>query len=173
MRFPCATSVAIGLLGFLLATTARSADDASVDAKTAFSRLKGLAGEWSVQPKDGQPASKFIYQVTSNGSAVVERLHAGTDHEMITMYHLDGDDLTLTHYCVLANQPRMKLDKKSSKPDHLEFVFVGGTNLDPKTDHHMHAQRYTFRDKDHFEAEWDGYQDGAKNHTHKVELTRK
>ncbi len=49
---------------------------------------------------------------------------------MINMYHLDGDDLVLTHYCAGGNQPHMKLDRASATSGKLQFDFIGGTNLD-------------------------------------------
>jgi len=42
------------------------------------------------------------------GTAVLERFtHPGSGgpQTMLTVYHLDGDDLLLTHYCVAGNQP--------------------------------------------------------------------
>ena len=33
---------------------------------------------------------------------------------MINMYHMDGDDLVLTHYCAGGNQPTMKLNTENS-----------------------------------------------------------
>ena len=39
---------------------------------------------------------------------LVETIFPGSEHEMITVIHPDGDDLALTHYCMLGNQPQMK-----------------------------------------------------------------
>jgi hypothetical protein len=114
----------------------------------------------------------FTFRVTSNGSVVMETLFAGTDHEMISMYHLDGDDLRLTHYCAFKNQPHLKLDKAASTPDSLVFAFDGGTNFDPSKDHHMHSGRIVFRDANHVESEWDGYEGREKLHTAKFEMSR-
>jgi hypothetical protein len=116
--------------------------------------------------------AKIAYRVTSNGSVVMETLFAGTEHEMISMYHLDGDELRLTHYCAAGNQPHLKLDKQASKPDDLEFVFVDGANLKPETDTHMHSGRIIFRDRNHVDEEWDGYAKGKKVGTHKFVMTR-
>jgi hypothetical protein len=50
-------------------------------ASASLERLKTLAGEW-VAAEDGD--------------------------EMVTVYHADGPDLVLTHYCLEGNQPRMR-----------------------------------------------------------------
>ena len=74
------------------------------------------------------------------------------------MYHLDGADLVMTHYCMLGNQPRMKADPKSPA-NQLCFKFAGGSNLDPAKDKHMHEGTLTFIDDDHIEFSgvcWDG-----------------
>ncbi len=88
-----------------------------VEAKAAFDRLKTLAGEWNVAASGEHHDSKVIYKVTAAGSALMETDSAGSKHEMVTMYHLDGKDLLMTHYCAAGNQPRLKLDLKASKPD--------------------------------------------------------
>ena len=49
--------------------------------------------------KDAHEAT-VTYKVTSGGSAVVETIGPGTEHEMVTVIHPDGDDLMLTHYCM-------------------------------------------------------------------------
>src|SRR6516165_1621351 len=74
--------------------------------------LKGLAGDWVEVGKDGKPTDRVVssIRVTSAGSAVLETLFPGTDHEMVTLYHLDGAELILTHYCMMGNQPRMRAE---------------------------------------------------------------
>src|SRR5262245_10645743 len=87
----------LGLMGVLLGVTALAADGPGGDPKAAFTRLKALAGEWNCAAHEpghgGDKPLKINYRVTANGSAVMETLFPGTDHEMVTMYHLDGDDL--------------------------------------------------------------------------------
>ena len=51
-----------------------------------------------------------LVRTTGGGSAVTETLFPGTAHEMMSVYHMDGDDLVLTHYCAGGNQPRMMLE---------------------------------------------------------------
>jgi hypothetical protein len=113
----------------------------AVDGKAAFERLKTLAGTWEGQAGHGEPgqAATVTYRVASGGSVVEETLFPGTPHEMISMYHLVDGQLVLTHYCAMANQPRMRLDRKTSTPDRLVFAFDGGTNFDPAKDTHVHS----------------------------------
>jgi hypothetical protein len=113
----------------------------TVDGKAAFERLKTLAGTWQGQAGHGpaDQAATVTYRVASGGSVVEETLFPGTPHEMISMYHLVDGELVLTHYCAMANQPRMRLDRKASTSDRLVFAFDGGTNFDPAKDTHVHS----------------------------------
>ncbi len=161
--------LALGLGGRV---TAVEPTPAKSPAVAAFERLKTLAGEWSghVQKPDG-PAATVVYRLASNGSVVMETLFPGTDHEMISMYHLDGTDLVMTHYCAMANQPRMRLAATSSA-DELRFEFVGGANLDPRKSVHVHDGRIVFKGKDRVEAEWTVYGDGKPAGANTFFLTR-
>ena len=113
----------------------------SVDGKAAFGRLKTLAGTWEGKAGHGDAAqgATVTYRLASGGSVVEETLFPGTPHEMISMYHLVDGQLVMTHYCAMANQPRMRLDAKASTPDRLVFAFDGGTNFDPTKDTHVHS----------------------------------
>src|SRR5437868_7105013 len=74
-----------------------------------FDSLKTLAGTWEgTGMMDGkEQAVTVVYEVTSGGSILVERLMPGTPGEMISVYHRDGKTLSMTHYCALGNQPEM------------------------------------------------------------------
>src|SRR4051794_20746253 len=107
-----------GLVLLALAAVARSDDKAASKAPTApphpgLERMKKLAGTWVAADKDGKPTDQVVsvYKVTAAGSAVHETLFPGQAHEMISIYHRDGTDLVMTHYCALGNQPRMKADR--------------------------------------------------------------
>ncbi len=125
-------------------------------------KMKKLAGTWLVADQDGKPTDQVasVVKVTSGGSAVLETLFPGQPHEMVSLYTADGPDLILTHYCVLGNQPRMKADP-SSPSNQIVFRFVGGTNLDPAKDKHMHEATLTFVDEDHIEVKGTGWENGA------------
>ncbi len=172
-----AVAISFGVLASVAGWKTIDADEkaAKVDARAAFDRLKTLDGEWKTNEAiegHGDHAGKILYRVTANGSVVMETYFPGTDHEMVTMYHLDGDELRLTHYCAARNQPHLKLDKAASTADTLVFAFDGGTNFDPAKDFHMHSGRITFRDGKRIETEWDGYKGTEKMHSAKFVLSR-
>ena len=147
---------------------------ARVDGKAALERLKSLAGEWRghVVTEDG-PEAEVVYSVTAGGSTLVEKLFPGTEHEMVTMYYLDGSDLVLTHYCAMGNQPRMKLvTASSSDPVELRFDFTGGANIDPARDMHMHAGTLTLRSPNRLEAAWAVYDKGKQTGSNRFFLDR-
>jgi hypothetical protein len=150
-----------GLMLLALAAGARAEGKAGAKAThPGLERMKKLAGTWVAADKDGKPTDKVVsvIRVTAAGSAVIETLFPGQPHEMISMYHLDGKDLVMTHYCALGNQPRMKADPKSPA-NKIRFKFDGGTNLDPAKDKHMHEGTITFVDDDHIEicgSCWEG-----------------
>ncbi len=123
----------------------------------------------SEQHMGNKPA--VVYRVVSGGSAVMETLLPGTQHEMITMYHMDGPDLMLTHYCAVGNQPRMRAAPGDTKV--IKFTFSDGTNMDPAKDGHMHALTLTLVDKDHLKAEWVYFEKGAQAQAETFNLVRK
>jgi hypothetical protein len=160
---------------------AAAGDDApakgGVEARAVFARLKKLAGNWNVElgatgkaadfkksvekhkdPHAAQPG--VIFKLTGAGSALVETQMPGQSHEMVSVYHLDGDELRMTHYCAAGNQPRFKLDRAKSRPDHLVFVFDGGSNLDPAKDMHIHGLQITFHEDGRVVSDWEGYMGG-------------
>lgn len=169
MRRMIGCGLALGLVAGL--SVADHKHDAKPDAKNPlFEKVKSLAGTW-VEVKDGKPTDRVVsvFKVTAGGSAVHETIFPGTDHEMVTVYHLDGKDIVLTHYCMLGNQPRLKVDPASTEKL-LKLTFAGGTNIDPAKDMHMHEGRIRFDSADAIEWEWQGYADGKPMADHKVSM---
>jgi hypothetical protein len=128
--------------------------------QAGLERLKKLAGTWVAAGPDGKPTDQVvsIIKVTAGGSVVHETLFPGQPHEMVSVYYIDGNDLVMTHYCMLRNQPHLKADPKSA-PNTIHFQFAGGTNLDPAKDKHMHEGTIIFVDEDHIEfcgVAWEG-----------------
>jgi len=127
----------------------------------ALERFKSLAGEW-VAADDGPMSKKgdlvARYTVTAAGSAVVETVFPGREHEMVTVYTADGPDLVLTHYCMEGNQPRMRA--KAPSAARVQFAFDGGARIDPRRDRHMHSVWFEFVNADEIRNEWTEHAQG-------------
>jgi hypothetical protein len=146
--------------GSVAAEPPPSGTPAPIPAVTRLERLQALAGVWDADMDgDGKADTDVTYRVTAGGSAVLETLFGGTPKEMLTLYTVDGDDLVLTHYCMLKNQPHMKA---ASTPDaaKLSFSFVSGGNMKSRDDMHMDSLTVTFTDATHFKQDWVLWQDG-------------
>jgi len=160
--------IALVCLPFLAAAGPGLAGE--VEAHGVFDDLKSLAGTWRGEPEgEGEAAGEehmgevvHEIRVSAAGTVVMETMGPGTEHEMINMYHLDGDDLMLTHYCAAGNQPIMRLDRQRSTPSKLVFDFAGGTNMDPAADHHIHSATITLIDGEHVESVWIPYSGGKQ-----------
>ena len=148
--------VVAGLSLLASALPASAAGPAAAPAASpALERFKSLAGEW-VAAEDGPMSKKgdlvARYTVTAGGSAVVETVFPGSAHEMVTVYHADGSDLVLTHFCMEGNQPRMRA--KNAQGSHFDFAFDGGANIDPKRDRHMHSASLDLVGADEIRSVW-------------------
>jgi hypothetical protein len=140
----------------------------------AFEKFKALAGDW-VAAEDGEMSKKgdlvARYAVTAAGSAVVETVFPGSPHEMVTVYHPDGADLVLTHFCMEGNQPRMRA--KGAQGSRFDFAYDGGTNIDPKRDRHMHKAILEFLGVDEIRSEWTELSEGKPVLVVKSHLVRR
>lgn len=137
-----------------------------------YEQMRQLAGVWegtSNMGKEGQPV-KVEYRLTAGGSAIVETLFPGTPEEMISVYYDRRGKLSMTHYCMLQNQPSMKLQNAGS--DKLDFVFARGDGIDPKKDPHMHALTISFVDKDRIVENWTLFEASKEKGVTKLNLSR-
>jgi hypothetical protein len=156
-----------------------------IEAKAAFAKLKSLVGSWQAKATDEQKEqakkehenmpdlADVTFKLTGAGSALMETQFPGMPHEMVSVYHLDGKELRMTHYCAAGNQPRVKLDRANSTPEELIFVFDGGTNLDPEKDMHIHGVKIKFEKDGAVSSAWEGYAGGKKASTTTFNMTRK
>jgi hypothetical protein len=130
---------------------AADASEPTLD-RTVFEQLKSLAGRWEGKVDDASATPVALeLQVTSNGTAVLERVFAGQPNEMTTVYYLARGQLLATHYCSLGNQPRLA---PSAKPTDIVMDFAGGIGFDPATDHHAHGVRIQSADPGRLRVEW-------------------
>lgn len=78
----------------------------------------------------------------------------------------------MTHYCMLGNQPRMKV-KMGDRDDTLVFEFAGATNLASKNEAHMHEGKLEFVDPDTLQSTWVLFEDNKAKEEHTFEMKRK
>jgi hypothetical protein len=143
-------------------------------AQKSFTEMKTLAGDWegpvTLEPphpemSNGKPVHVTL-RVTSRGNALVHEMQeSGTpmdptkyDHPL-TMLYLDGDRLTLVHYCDAGNRPRM-VARTSPDGKTVEFDFVdlsGGTKYG-----YMHHAVFTAIDANHHLEDWTYMMPGDK-----------
>jgi hypothetical protein len=149
---------------------ATGVEEPAAAPRSDFDRLKSLAGEWidTTGTSTGVGKVAAVYKVTSGGSVVQETVFPGSSHEMVTMYTAAGDDIVMSHYCAMGNQPRMRA--RSGPGDELVFAFDGGGVADPAKDMHMHNGLIRFDGNDRLYAEWQVWQNGAPG-THKAQFT--
>jgi hypothetical protein len=187
--------IALSVLLAVMAATAFAADNAATksdeqkssvapvpsEAQKSFTTLKSLAGEWegtaTVPEMPAMSGGKMhiSLRVTSRGNALVHEMQeAGTpldatkyDHP-VTMLYLDGDQLTLIHYCDAGNRPRMT-GKMSPDGKTVEFELK---DISGSTEMHMHHSVFTVIDDNHHTEDWTFMMNDKPIHAH-FDLTRK
>ena len=186
--------IALSLLLVLIAATAFAADAATQsdaqqssvapvqsEGQKSFTTLKSLAGEWegpatvAEMPEMSGGKLHVSLRVTSRGHALVHELQeVGTpldatkyDHP-VTMHYVDGDQLTLIHYCDARNRPRMTGKMlPDGKTVEFELKDISG---DPSV--HMHHSVFTLVDANHHTEDWTFMMNDKLIHAH-FDLTRK
>ncbi len=148
------------------------------EAQAGFEKIKSLAGDWAGMGGEQTEMSmvEVRYRVTAAGSAVEETIMPGTEHEMVTMYHLDNDKLMLTHYCAAGNQPTMvgvPIRSKAGEVASIRFDFVHATNLASPNAGHMHQAEMVFEGKNELASKWTYWENGKAGHQATFQLTRK
>jgi hypothetical protein len=191
------TRIALSLLLVLMGATAFAQSDAQKpvvesaalkssvvpapsEAEKSFTTLKTLAGEWegiATVPDAPQMSGAKMHlslRVTSRGNALVHEMQeAGTpldatkyDHP-VTMFYVDGDQLTLIHYCDAGNRPRM-IGKLSPDGKAIEFELK---DISGSPDYHMHHSVITLIDANHHTEDWTFMMKDKPMHAH-MDLTR-
>jgi hypothetical protein len=125
---------------------------AQTAAQKSFDQLKTLEGSWEGKNSQGHPLT-VTFQDTAGGSAVMSEIHGHGPENMISMFHLDGNRLMLTHYCGAGNQPRFTA---SASPDGktITFDYVDATNLATPDSGHMQRVIFIVIDANHHTEDW-------------------
>ena len=167
------------LLIFILMDSVSLADEqhaTEYKGTQEFERIKSIVGVWqgtSIMGKGGEKQEENVtveYKLTSGGSALVETLFPGTPHEMVSVYHDKGGKLSMTHYCMLGNQPQMNL--KKSEGNVFEFDLISDGDINAQRDQHMHSLTISFLDNNNIIQKWTLYEDGKEKDTTTIKLTR-
>ncbi len=166
IRLCLAFTLALGALASAHAYSEKDGDKGSA----GFNQLKSLVGLWegempakevkgdaSGEPADGMKMT-VEYRLTAGGSVLQETTNARTPMEMVTMYHNSPGGLSLTHYCMLGNQPRM--DYTGTRDGALQFTLSKDSDLDPGKDQFMNSLALAIVDADHLVHRWTMYQNG-------------
>lgn len=87
---------------------------AQSEAQKSFDLMKSLAGDWTGPVTTDSPAWNtdkplgITLRVGSRGNALVHELkEPGIPTPEITVFYVDGEHLTLVHYCDYGNRSRM------------------------------------------------------------------
>lgn len=180
--------VVTGLVLAVYAAPFRSAMDEGKGTKgldraatvAVFERIKKLEGSWRAQSTKGW-GDKEVFHVIARGTAVTAQsapaekgaqADAAPNAPMLTVYHLDGDRLMLTHYCEAGNQPRMVANSVDENARTVHFSFLDATNMPSPSAGHMHSVVMTFVDDNHFSERWSWYQNGKEQWMETVENAR-
>jgi hypothetical protein len=156
-----------------LVTAFAASQEMHMAARTtpAFDQLKSLAGQWEGTTPDGKKV-QVSYELISNGSVLMERLHPGNEPDMITMYSLDGDRILVTHYCSMGNQPTMQTAASLAANGKLDFTFLRLAGAKSPDEGHMAALTVSMPDKNHLVQTWT-FDDHGKTMTENFTYTRK
>lgn len=162
-------TVAVSTFAVLVAVSAF----AQSAGQKSFDTMKSLEGNWEGKTSMGDTA-QVSFRLTANGSVLMSEIHnpaQGHAEDMVSMIHMDGNRLLLTHYCPTGNQPRMQA---SASPDgkSLTFEFVDATNLASRDSGHMQSAVFTFVDANHHLEEWH-YLDHGKTTVMRIDLQKK
>ena len=147
------------LMGIGLALVLSGAAQADSDA--IMEQLKSLEGEWMLIDEQGGNTGQvgFEFRLTANGSALREYVFPGHEHEMLNVYHADGDRVLMTHYCAAGSQPRLVV-VPADEGDGLLLKFDSITNLPSPDAHFMHHAEYAWEGNDRLTTTWYGSENG-------------
>ena len=120
-------------------------------------KLAALEGDWVVLDEDGRETDVVgsSFRLTAGGSALVETMFPNSPdgHEMVNMYHADGERVLMTHYCAAGNQPRLVV-QATEDDNRLELRFESVTNLSSPKATYMSQADYVFDGDDRLTTRW-------------------
>ena len=142
-------------------------------SRAVFERFKGLSGTWDGKSTKGWEET-LRYEVIAGGSTVLETsVNAHPNEAMATAFHMDGDRLMLTHYCMAKNQPRLEATGVADGGRTVVFTFKDGTNLPTRDKGHMDQAVFTFDGPGRVTSRWTWYENGKEKWFEEIVQTRR
>jgi hypothetical protein len=146
------------------------------DSSKALDQIKALIGNWNgtfqwTGGRHDTGSMNVTYYLTGNGSAVVENLMNESTPVMTSVYHLDGRDLRMTHFCGAQNQPRLKARRIDLDHGAIDFDFVDATNLRSSDAPHVHGLEIRLIDANHLTLTF-LFQSGSVESREEINLKR-
>lgn len=154
---------------------AKRVEPADATTTQGMNAIKALAGSWEGAMRGDKDNTVYpttaVFVVSSGGSVVREIMGAGTEYEMTNLYHLDGNQIVVTHYCAAGNQPRMV--STAVNPHHLVFELDSVSNYTGGEHGYMGKVELEFVNKDQMIQRWTSFdgKDGA--HSAVFDMKRK
>jgi len=146
---------------------------AAESAQSGFEQFKKLDGQWIGRSTKGWEET-ITFKTIAKGSVVVENsFDAHPNETMMTMFHLDGSRLLLTHYCVAGSQPRLAATAFDDAGRTVTFTFLDATNLPSRDKGHMDKAVFRFADDNTFSSQWTWYQEGKESWMEEIKYERK
>jgi hypothetical protein len=143
----------IGIGALILALATGGSMEAASHSAAAFKKLQSLAGDWTGKDEHGMVA-KTSFKVIVANTTIMETLAVSGMEEMVTIYHVDGEAVTLVHYCPTNNQPRMRAVPETENIQELKFSFEEAGNLPSLSVGHQHQLTIRFEDNNHITETW-------------------
>lgn len=137
-----------------------------------FKRLSALEGDWVGTSTKGWSDSSNFRTIAAGSVVVQTSFDAHPGETMMTMYHLDGSRVMLTHYCVAKNQPRLVATEASPDGKTFTFTFLDATGIPSREAGHMDKAVFTFEDDDNFTSRWTWYQNGSEQWMEEIRYRR-
>ncbi len=101
----------------------------------------------------------------------METVFEGAPHEMVTIYHDQSDrTLSMTHYCMLNNQPKMRLT--TMEGNELRFDLSEDADIVVAKEMHMHALTIKVAGKDTMIQEWTNFEGGKQKEVVEIAYNR-
>ena len=146
-------------------------------SKKYLAQIKSLAGTWKgpfewTGAMSGKGNVTVEYYTTGYGTSVVEDIISEDGAvSMSSVYHMDAEDLRMTHYCAANNHPRLIAGEMDRQGRSVDFDMVDITNLKSEDAGHVYGVRLEFVDDENLNIKFK-YRRGDDLSLETIQLTK-